>query len=249
MGWPPLSLLKAQGTWLHAISAQSSASVALASGSAMAEGFVDFALAQDVLRFGEFPLKSGRLSPYFFNAGLFNSGEALARLGEYYAEAVVASGLEFDGVFGPAYKGIPLAACVAVALFQKHGRSVAYAYNRKELKDHGEGGQIVGKLQGRVLIVDDVITAGTAVRESMDLLATQKDVVAVGVVVAMDRQERVQEDVKVSAIQQVEKDFKIPVVSIAKMEDLIGFIEQHYVKDDRLEILQKFKDYRERFGI
>ena len=211
--------------------------------------FVSFALGQEVLRFGEFPLKSGRLSPYFFNAGLFNSGEALTRLGEYYADAIVASGLHFDSLFGPAYKGIPLAAVVAVALYQKHQRSVFYGYNRKEVKDHGEGGQIVGCLKGRVLIVDDVITAGTAVRESMDLLKGLKDVVPVGVVVAMDRQERVQEDVKVSAIQQVEQDFKIPVISIAKMEDLIQFIEKSYVKEDKEEILQKFKDYRERFGI
>ena len=216
---------------------------------ATAQGFVEFALSQEVLKFGEFQLKSGRTSPYFFNAGLFTTGEALAKLGEFYADAIVASGVEFDCIFGPAYKGIPLGAAVAIALYKKHGRSVAYAYNRKEVKTHGEGGQIVGTLLPRVLIVDDVITAGTAIRESIDLLRTQKDVRAVGVVVAMDRQERVQEDVKVSAIQQVEKDFMMPVISIAKMEDLITFIDQQYTKDDRAELLARIKDYRERFGI
>mmetsp|Transcript_32228 Transcript_32228/g.39611 ORF Transcript_32228/g.39611 Transcript_32228/m.39611 type:complete len:222 (+) Transcript_32228:46-711(+) len=221
----------------------------MGAGSSTAQGFVQFALSQEVLRFGEFTLKSGRTSPYFFNAGLFTTGEALAKLGEFYADAIVASGVEFDCLFGPAYKGIPLGAAVAIALYKNHGRSVGYAYNRKEAKAHGEGGQIVGKLQSRVLIVDDVITAGTAIRESMDLLAAQKGVQAVGVVVAMDRQERVQEDVKVSAIQQVEKDYKIPVISIAKMEDLITYIDQQYTKDDRNELLARIKDYRERFGI
>ena len=220
----------------------------MAAGST-AQDFVTFALSQEVLRFGEFTLKSGRTSPYFFNAGLFTTGEALAKLGEFYADAIVASGVEFDCLFGPAYKGIPLAGAVAIALYKNHGRNVAYVYNRKEAKAHGEGGQIVGTLQPRVLIVDDVITAGTAIRESMDMLAAQKDVRAVGVVVAMDRQERVQEDVKISAIQQVEKDYKISVISIAKMEDLITYIDKQYAKDDRSALLTRIKDYRERFGI
>eukprot|EP00490_Sorites_sp_Unknown_P013796 CAMPEP_0114683530 /NCGR_PEP_ID=MMETSP0191-20121206/57942_1 /TAXON_ID=126664 /ORGANISM="Sorites sp." /LENGTH=213 /DNA_ID=CAMNT_0001964849 /DNA_START=46 /DNA_END=688 /DNA_ORIENTATION=- len=213
----------------------------MGAGSSTAQGFVQFALSQEVLRFGEFTLKSGRTSPYFFNAGLFTTGEALAKLGEFYADAIVASGVELIAFSGQL--------AVAIALYKNHGRSVGYAYNRKEAKAHGEGGQIVGKLQSRVLIVDDVITAGTAIRESMDLLAAQKGVQAVGVVVAMDRQERVQEDVKVSAIQQVEKDYKIPVISIAKMEDLITYIDQQYTKDDRNELLARIKDYRERFGI
>lgn len=221
----------------------------MGAGSSTAQGFVQFALSQEVLRFGEFKLKSGRTSPYFFNAGLFTTGEALTKLGEFYADAIVASGVEFDCLFGPAYKGIPLAAAVAIALYKNHGRNVAYAYNRKEAKAHGEGGQIVGTLKPRVLIIDDVITAGTAIRESMDLLAAQKDVRAVGVVVAMDRQERVQEDVKVSAIQQVEKDYNIPVISIAKMEDLIVYIDQQYTQDDKAELLTRINDYRDRFGI
>ncbi|CAE7453646.1 pyrE [Symbiodinium natans] len=215
----------------------------------VAHGFVEFALSQEVLRFGQFTLKSGRTSPYFFNAGLFTTGEALARLGDFYADAIVASGVEFDCIFGPAYKGITLAAAIAIALYKNHGRSVPYAYNRKEAKDHGEGGLIVGKLTGRVLIVDDVITAGTAIRESMDLLAAQRELQVVGVAVAMDRQEKVKEDENVSAIQQVERDFGIPVMSIAKMEDLITFIDKKYDKDDREALLQSIKEYRDRFGV
>ncbi|CAE7637953.1 pyrE, partial [Symbiodinium pilosum] len=188
-------------------------------------------------------------SPYFFNAGLFTTGEALAKLGEFYADAIIASRVEFDCIFGPAYKGITLAAAIAIALYKNHGRSVPYAYNRKEAKDHGEGGLIVGKLTGRVLIVDDVITAGTAIRESMDLLAAQRELQVVGVVVAMDRQEKVKEEENVSAIQQVERDFGIPVLSIAKMEDLITFIDKQYKQDDRESLLQNIKEYREKFGV
>mmetsp|Transcript_56309 Transcript_56309/g.132094 ORF Transcript_56309/g.132094 Transcript_56309/m.132094 type:complete len:221 (-) Transcript_56309:201-863(-) len=217
--------------------------------ASVAHGFVEFALSQEVLRFGTFTLKSGRTSPYFFNAGLFTTGEALARLGEFYADAIVASGVEFDCIFGPAYKGITLAAAIAIALYKNHGRSVPYAYNRKEAKDHGEGGVIVGKMAGRVLIVDDVITAGTAIRESMDLLAAQRELKVVGVVVAMDRQEKVKEDEDVSAIQQVERDFGIPVLSIAKMGDLISFIDKKYEKDDRETLLQNIKEYRDRYGV
>mmetsp|Transcript_36506 Transcript_36506/g.58879 ORF Transcript_36506/g.58879 Transcript_36506/m.58879 type:complete len:226 (-) Transcript_36506:54-731(-) len=223
--------------------------MASAASTAVAHGFVEFALSQEVLRFGSFTLKSGRTSPYFFNAGLFQTGEALAKLGEFYADAIVASGIEFDCLFGPAYKGIPLAASIAIAMYQKHGRNLTYAYNRKEVKDHGEGGLIVGKLQPRVLVVDDVITAGTAIRESMDLIAAQEGLTVVGVVVAMDREERVQEGNDMSAIQQVQKDFGIPVVSIAKMRDLISFLEVQYTQPDKDELLKSIQGYREQYGI
>mmetsp|Transcript_56979 Transcript_56979/g.146651 ORF Transcript_56979/g.146651 Transcript_56979/m.146651 type:complete len:223 (-) Transcript_56979:369-1037(-) len=216
--------------------------------SEVAHGFVDFALGMKVLKFGEFTLKSGRKSPYFFNAGLFSSGEALARLGEFYADAIVAQGIEFDCIFGPAYKGIPLAAAVAIALYQKHGRSVPYAYNRKEAKDHGEGGVIVGSLHPRVLVVDDVITAGTAIRESFDLIKSQPGCAIVGVCVAMDREEWVTEGGP-SAIQQVNQDFGIPVISIAKMQNLISYLEACYKGDDKDELLQKITEYRATYGV
>lgn len=152
--------------------------------------FLDFALDTGVLRFGEFTLKSGRISPYFFNAGLFNTGASLAKLGRYYAQTIVNSGIEFDVLYGPAYKGIPLAAATAAALYDQHGLNTAYAFNRKEAKDHGEGGIIVGHpLEGGVLIIDDVISAGTSVRESVDIIQTQKAHTA-GVVIALDRQEK-----------------------------------------------------------
>lgn len=221
----------------------------MAGSDATAHDFVKFALSQQVLRFGEFTLKSGRSSPYFFNAGLFHTGEALARLGEFYSDAIIASGIEFDCIFGPAYKGIPLAAAIAVALFQRHGRNVPYAYNRKEVKDHGEGGQIVGKLGQKVLIVDDVITAGTAIRETMDLMRAQDGTEVVGVVVAMDREECVQEGVAVSAIMQVQKDFDVPVASIARMSTLISFLCECYEGADRDELIDRIKSYRERFGV
>mmetsp|Transcript_5454 Transcript_5454/g.7694 ORF Transcript_5454/g.7694 Transcript_5454/m.7694 type:complete len:232 (-) Transcript_5454:125-820(-) len=211
--------------------------------------FVDFALGQQALKFGEFKLKSGRLSPYFFNCGLFSSGEALAKLGEFYADAIVASDLNFDCIFGPAYKGIPLGAAVAMALYQKHGRNVPYAYNRKEAKDHGEGGVIVGSLGEKVLIVDDVISAGTAIRESMDIIKTAGSA-AVGVVVALDRQELFQEGLTTSAVEQVHLDFGISVISIAKMGHLISFLEDkdRYDKDDRDELLGKIRAYRAQYG-
>lgn len=222
-----------------------------ASGSSAAEatalGFVEFALAQKVLKFGEFTLKSGRVSPYFFNAGLFSSGEALAKLGEFYADAIVASGIEFDCIFGPAYKGIPLGAAVAIALYKNHGRSVPYAYNRKEAKDHGEGGIIVGELHPRVLIVDDVISAGTAIRESMDIIS-KAGKTAVGVVVALDREELFQEGLTTSAVEQVKLDFGISVVSIARMTHLIAFLEERYAESDKDELLEKIKQYRKTYG-
>lgn len=206
--------------------------------------FIDFAIQQDVLRFGEFTLKSGRTSPYFFNAGLFNTGEALAKLGQNYAQAIVDSGIEFDVLFGPAYKGIPLAAATAVALSEHHGRNVPYSFNRKEAKTHGEGGNIVGApLQGKVLIIDDVITAGTAIREAMDIIS-DAGAQAAGVIIALDRQEKGQGET--SAIQEVEAEYKIPVASIIKLENLISYIEQ----DEKFtDYLGAVKAYREKYGI
>jgi orotate phosphoribosyltransferase len=184
--------------------------------------FIEFALQKQVLRFGEFKTKAGRLSPYFFNAGLFNDGESLMKLGEFYAAAIVKSGIQFDMLFGPAYKGITLAASIAIAL-ARQGRNVPYAYNRKEVKDHGEGGTIVGApLAGKVLIVDDVISAGTSVRESVDIIRAQ-GATPCGVAIAIDRQERGQGEL--SAVQEVQRDNGIPVVSIANLASLIRYLE------------------------
>ncbi|TLS17420.1 MAG: orotate phosphoribosyltransferase [Betaproteobacteria bacterium] len=183
--------------------------------------FIEFAVARQVLRFGEFKTKAGRLSPYFFNSGLFNDGDSLLRLSQFYAKAIAASGLEFDLLFGPAYKGIPLVAAVAVALAGQ-GRNLPYSFNRKEAKDHGEGGTIVGApLQGRVLIVDDVISAGTSVRESVELIRAAGATPA-GVVIALDRMERGTGDL--SAVQEVERDYGIPVVAVATLEDLMTYL-------------------------
>jgi len=211
--------------------------------------FVEFAMRHEVLRFGEFTLKSGRVSPYFFNAGLFQTGAALAELGECYADAIVASGVEFDCLFGPAYKGIPLAATTAVALYNKHGRDIPYCFNRKEVKDHGEGGSLVGTMKGRVLVIDDVITAGTAIREAVNIIYAQKGCELAGVVVAMDREEKVKQEVDVSAIQQVEIDFKIPVVSIVGMRHLIAFLEESYSGEDQDGLLKRIREYRTAYGI
>ena len=181
--------------------------------------FLDLALKRDALRFGSFTLKSGRESPYFFNAGLFSDGEAAAVIGRCYAAAIVHSGIGFDMLFGPAYKGIPLATATAVALANAHGRSVPYAFNRKEAKDHGEGGRVVGStLAGRVLIIDDVITAGTAVRDSLDIIRAA-GATPVGVALALDRQERGQG--VLPAVQEVEKDYGLKCVSIVTLADLI----------------------------
>jgi len=181
--------------------------------------FIELALESDVLRFGEFTLKSGRTSPYFFNAGLFNTGRALAKLGQYYANTIVDSGLKFDTLFGPAYKGIPLASTCAIALSEHHDRNVPYSFNRKEAKSHGEGGNLIGApLKGRVLIIDDVITAGTAIRESMDIIE-QARAEAAGVVIALNRMERGQGDL--SAIQEIEASDNIPVISIVSLDELI----------------------------
>jgi orotate phosphoribosyltransferase len=208
------------------------------------QAFIEFALACDVLRFGQFTLKSGRISPYFFNAGLFNTGSALARLGQFYASAISDSATQFDVLFGPAYKGIPLAASCAVALAEHHNLDVPYCFNRKEAKAHGEGGNIVGApLAGRVLIIDDVITAGTAVRESMDIIAAAGAEPA-GVVIALDRQERGRGEH--SAIQEVERNYGIPVLSIVKLEHLIAFLEQ---RPDSAAQLEAVRAYRAEYGI
>ncbi|MES9872071.1 MAG: orotate phosphoribosyltransferase [Candidatus Sedimenticola sp. PURPLELP] len=206
--------------------------------------FLDFALDVGVLRFGEFTLKSGRVSPYFFNAGLFNTGAALARLGRFYAQAIVESGIEFDVLYGPAYKGIPLAAVTAAALHDHHGIDIPYAFNRKEAKAHGEGGSIVGHpLQGRIMIIDDVITAGTAIRESMDIIQASGATPA-GVVIALDRQERGKGER--SAIQEVEIDYGMPVAAIVRLENLVSYLEG---KSDADEALQKIQNYRNEYGV
>ncbi|MCB1791223.1 MAG: orotate phosphoribosyltransferase [Gammaproteobacteria bacterium] len=206
--------------------------------------FLDFALDLGVLRFGQFTLKSGRISPYFFNAGLFNTGAALARLGRYYAQAIVDSGIHFDVLYGPAYKGIPLAAVTAAALYDQHGIDVPYAFNRKEAKSHGEGGSIVGHaLQGDILIIDDVITAGTAIRESMDIIAAEGARPA-GVVIALDRQERGKGER--SAIQEVEADYGMPVAAIVRLGDLVEFIRQ---RGDAAEHLANIEAYRREYGV
>ena len=206
--------------------------------------FLRFAEERQALKFGEFTLKSGRISSYFFNAGTFNTGEALARLGRYYADAIVESGLEFDMLFGPAYKGIPLVAAVSVALAEHHGRDLPWAFNRKEAKDHGEGGWLVGApLAGRVLVIDDVITAGTAIRE-VAALFENADAEMMGVFVALDREERGSGDL--SAIQEVQRTLGIPVRSIACMSDIIAWLE---TQDDRDADRAALRDYRGRYGV
>lgn len=206
--------------------------------------FINLALEYDVLRFGEFKLKSGRISPYFFNAGLFNTGRALAELGKCYAQAIMDSGIGYDVLFGPAYKGIPLVAVTAMALSVEHGIDMPYAFNRKEQKDHGEGGMIVGSpLEGRILILDDVITAGTAIREAIDIIDAC-DATPVGVVIALDRQEKGQGDK--SAIQEVQDEYAIEVSSIVGMEHLIQFLEE---KGDQEEVLDAMRFYRAEYGI
>ena len=207
--------------------------------------FIRFAIDRGVLRFGEFTLKSGRTSPYFFNAGLFNSGSALAQLGRFYAAAIVESGISFDVLFGPAYKGIPLAAATAAALAEHHGQDLPWCFNRKEAKAHGEGGSLVGApLKGDVLIIDDVITAGTAIREVMQIIASQDGAKAAGVLIALNRQER--GNGELSAIQEVERDFGIPVVSIVSVNQVLQFLED----DPQLkQHLPAVKAYREQFGV
>ena len=206
--------------------------------------FIEFALSQNVLKFGEFTLKSGRKSPYFFNAGLFNTGADLARLGEFYAAAIQASAVDFDVVFGPAYKGIPIGTSVSVALFNRYGIDKPVCFNRKEVKDHGEGGNLIGSpLQGKILLVDDVITAGTAIRESMELISANKAELA-AVLIALNRKERGKGEL--SAIQEVERDYQCQVLSIIDLDDLMQFIEQ----DPRYSShLPEMRAYRAEFGV
>lgn len=206
--------------------------------------FIEFALSRNVLKFGEFTLKSGRKSPYFFNAGLFNTGADLARLGEFYAAAIQASAVDFDVVFGPAYKGIPIGTSVSVALFNRYGIDKPVCFNRKEVKDHGEGGNLIGSpLQGKILLVDDVITAGTAIRESMELISTNQAELA-AVLIALNRKERGKGEL--SAIQEVERDYQCQVLSIIDLDDLMQFIEQ----DPRYSShLLEMRAYRTEFGV
>ena len=205
--------------------------------------FIEFSLDQGALCFGEFTLKSGRLSPYFFNTGLFNDGLGIAKLGQAYAAAIIDSGIEFDMLFGPAYKGIPLAVSCAAALAEKHGRNVPYAFNRKEAKDHGEGGTIVGaKLAGNILIIDDVISAGTSVGESIDIINAANAKPA-GVFIALDRQERGNDDR--SAITMVEERFGLNVGNIVKLDDLIEYLSD---KPEMSEHLGAIEQYRAQWG-
>ena len=206
--------------------------------------FLDFAIDIGVLRFGEFTLKSGRVSPYFFNSGLFNTGASLARLGRYYAQAVTASNIEFNMIYGPAYKGIPLASTLAIALADHHDRDMPYCFNRKEAKDHGEGGTIVGApLEGRVLIIDDVISAGTSVRESVDIIQAAGAIPA-GVVIALDRQERGKGET--SAIQEVERDYGLTVASIVGLKELIEYLAEQAGQD---EALAAIRAYQQEYGV
>jgi orotate phosphoribosyltransferase len=207
------------------------------------QDFIRFAVQQNVLCFGEFQTKAGRLSPYFFNAGLFNDGASLRNLSQFYAQAILASGVPFDMLFGPAYKGIPLVAGAAIALAEQ-GSNVPYCYNRKEAKDHGEGGTTVGaKLQGQVLIIDDVISAGTSVRESITLIHAA-DAQPCGVVIALDRMERGQSEL--SAAQEVRRNYDIPVISIATLDDLLGYLR---AEGEKLQNFTAVQSYRDRYGV
>jgi orotate phosphoribosyltransferase len=206
--------------------------------------FISFAIDRGVLKFGEFTLKSGRTSPYFFNAGLFNHGADLAKLGRFYAAALQDSGVDYDVLFGPAYKGIPIATAAAIALFDTYQKDVPYCFNRKEKKDHGEGGNLVGSpLQGKIMLVDDVITAGTAIRESMDIVQANNAELA-GVLIALDRQEKGQGEL--SAIQEVERDFGTKVVSIVKLSDVIEYLKDSPELAEHLEAVQA---YRAQYGV
>ena len=218
--------------------------------SPLAQDFVRFALEAGVLRFGEFKTKAGRLSPYFFNAGLFDDGAKLGRLAGFYARRLIESGIAFDMLFGPAYKGIPLAAAVAIEL-ARLGRNVPFAYNRKEAKDHGEGGTLVGApVRGRVLIVDDVMSAGTSVRESIAMIAAAGATPA-GVAIALDRQEKASEagvDMQWSAVQYVQGQLQLPVAAIATLQDLLHYL-QSTASDELAPHLQRVTAYRERYGV
>lgn len=208
--------------------------------------FIEFAIEQNVLRFGEFTLKSGRVSPYFFNAGLFSSGEALAKLGRFYAASLMEANVPFDVLFGPAYKGIPLATTTAVALYDNHNVDTPYVFNRKEAKTHGEGGSLVGApLAGSVMIIDDVITAGTAIREVMAIIQ-DADAHPAGVLIALDRQERGQGTL--SAIQEVERDFGMPVISIVSLNDIMTYLAEQD-SPEFAKHLDAVKAYRFEYGI
>lgn len=213
------------------------------------EQFIEFAIETGVLRFGQFTLKSGRTSPYFFNTGLFNTGHTMLQFSRFFAKSIENSELEFDVLFGPAYKGITLACGAAMSLADNTGREVPFAFNRKEKKDHGEGGSLVGaELNGKVAIIDDVITAGTAIRESFDIIA-KANAEPCAVFLALDRQELGQKDgqpTETSAIQQVEKEFSIPVVAIATMANLIEYLKQ---QPDQQENLDNMRAYRKEFGV
>lgn len=205
--------------------------------------FLKLAIDRNVLKFGEFTLKSGRVSPYFFNAGLFNTGGALSQLGKFYAQAIVESGIEFDVLFGPAYKGIPLASVTAAALYEDHGMDVPYAFNRKEAKTHGEGGNIVGSpLEGRILVIDDVMTAGTAIRESVEIINNANAELA-GVVIALDRQEKGQGEQ--SAVQETEARFNVPVKAIVSLANLIDYLDAQGNGD----VVANMKQYRAQYGV
>ena len=206
--------------------------------------FIEFALARQVLKFGEFTLKSGRVSPYFFNAGLFNQGADLARLGKFYAAALQDAGLQYDMIFGPAYKGIPIATAVSIALFNRFDINKPVCFNRKETKDHGEGGNLIGSpLRGKVLLVDDVITAGTAIRESMQIIQANEAQLS-AVLIALNRQER--GNGELSAIQEVERDYQCDVLSIIDFADLMAFIE---TQPEYQQYLPAMRAYREQYGI
>ncbi len=206
--------------------------------------FIEFALSKQVLKFGEFTLKSGRISPYFFNAGLFNTGRDLARLGRFYATALTDSNIEFDVLFGPAYKGIPIATTTAVALADHHDIDMPYCFNRKEKKAHGEGGILVGaELKGKIMLVDDVITAGTAIRESMEIIAAQGAALS-GVLIALDRQEKGKAEL--SAIQEVERDFNTKVISIVTLKDLVSYLQD---KPEMATHLDSVNAYRQAYGV
>lgn len=210
---------------------------------AFRQDFIRFAVTQNVLRFGEFQTKAGRLSPYFFNSGLFHDGAALRGLCQFYAQAILASKVPFDMLFGPAYKGIPLVAGTSIALAEQ-GFNVPYCFNRKEAKDHGEGGNTVGaKLRGKVLIIDDVISAGTSVRESIELIRAA-EATPCGVVIALDRMERGQSEL--SAVQEVKRDYGLPVISIAALDDLLEYLQE---QTEWVQNLQAVQSYRDRYGV
>ena len=212
--------------------------------------FIEFAIEKQVLRFGEFTLKSGRVSPYFFNAGMFKTGGDLARLGRFYAASLMDAKIDFDLIFGPAYKGIPIATTTTVALYDHHNMDVPYCFNRKEAKTHGEGGSLVGAdLEGKIMLVDDVITAGTAIRESMEIIKAHGAQLS-GVLIALDRQEKGQGEL--SAIQEVERDFGTQVASIVTLGDVVTYLEETLAEDANTELaenLANIKKYRLNYGI